>query len=93
MRSSLSSRSLHFALGVTVGSLEPRPLAASRLRCFLPTRGGGAGGSHFFFFSYSSVKQQPGERRHEWMRQCVMVTRGQWAMAACRGAAGCGSNA
>jgi hypothetical protein len=54
MRSILSSRSLHLALGVTVGSLLPRPLAASRFLCFLPTRGGGAGGSHFFFFSCRS---------------------------------------
>ena len=50
MRSSFSSRSLHFAFGVTAGSLDPRPAAAAR-RCLRPTRGGGGGGSHFFFFS------------------------------------------
>ena len=49
MRSILSSRSLHLALGVTVGSLVPRLLPWLRLRSRLPTRGGGAGGSHFFF--------------------------------------------
>lgn len=51
MRSSFSSRRRQRAEGVTVGSLLPRPPAASRFFCFLPTRGGGAGGSHFFFFS------------------------------------------
>ena len=50
-RSSFSRRSLHLALGVMFGSLEPKPPAASRRFCFLPIRGGGTGGSHFFFFS------------------------------------------
>jgi len=49
-RSSLSSLSLHLALGVMVGILEPSP-AASRRRCLRPTLGGGGGGSHFRFFS------------------------------------------
>lgn len=51
-RSSFSRRSLHLAVGVTAGSLEPRPAARPRLRCFLPTRGGGTGGSYFFFLSW-----------------------------------------
>lgn len=51
MRSSFSSLSLHFALGVTVGSLLPSPPAPSRFAGLRPTREGTGGGSHFFFFS------------------------------------------
>jgi hypothetical protein len=53
-------------LGVTVGSFEPRPDCASRLRCFLPTRGGGAGGSHFFFFSCKAERMHH-TGMHEWL--------------------------
>ena len=59
-RSSFSSRSLHLALGVMVGILEPSP-AAFRRRCLRPTRGGGGGGSHFFFFSPCNA-MRPSER-------------------------------
>ena len=55
-RSSLSSLSLHLALGVMVGILEPSP-AASRRRCLRPTLGGGGGGSHFRFFSCGVLRR------------------------------------
>lgn len=56
MRSILSRRSLHLALGVTVGSLVPRPPPWFLLRSLRPTLGGGAGGSHFFFCFWSCTR-------------------------------------
>lgn len=54
--SSFRCRSLHFAVGVTVGSLFPNRPCAPFFLCFLPTRVGAAGGSHFFFFPCRSLK-------------------------------------
>lgn len=54
--SNLSWRSLHFAVGTTVGNFVPNAEAPGRLRCFFPTLGGGGGGSYFFLCSCTVIR-------------------------------------